>query len=633
LRSIVLRIATKTSSVIAKVRGDRRRCDQNTIKGNVIVLKISKAALLAAVLSLSATPAILAQENLGNDTANSHSSTTDTQYAFDSHVSIPTVVAVGSSMDESALRDALTGGFAKHIDELAKLSATSITIPEITLTMSSKAGATSATSTVSYKDLVLSNVKDGVAESASVGSAVSLTQDGTFTFGKMSTGLLDIGGILALYQMVPSSADRPMKPIYKDFTWDGAKFETPEVSCDIGKIHTDEFDARPLKVSFGELMDASKQMEQVQTGATPPPEAVGKVITFLTDVFQAFKSTPTSVGAVTCTGKNKDGKDFTLGLGGVQMEGFSPGRYPAITISDLTIAAADGHIGLKSGTFKTIDFTQPIATLKDAGTDIAPQWFETNWRKIIPAWAGLSLSGLSVDVPDEKNPGERVQVEMADFDLSLSDYLNGIPTKITSSAHGVAVPLPPDSDDDNAKMLKAIGITKINANYELSASWDKASQTVKVDKASVSGNDLGSMVLTALIGNATEQLFDPDPKVQQVAGLGVTIKNLNLTATDAGLGDKLVPMLAAQQNADPATYRTQMAGVAEGAALQMLGSTDAARALGVAVGDFLSGKSKSVSINVAAKDPNGITVPMLMQASNDPTVLANAVDITGSAGQ
>ena len=433
------------------------------------MLTISKAALLAAVLSLSVTPAILAQDSsssssaeentLGNDTTSSHSNT-DSQFSLDSHVSIPSVTAVDSSMDEAALRDALTGGLSKHVDELAKLSASSITIPEITLTMSSKAGGTSSTSTVSYKDLVLSNVKNGVAESASIGSAVSQTSDGTFTFGKMSTGLLDIGGILALYQMVPGGgADAPMKPIYKDFTWDGAKFQTAEVSCDIGKIHTDEFDARPLKVSFGELMDASKQMEQVQTGATPPPEAVGKVITFLTDIFQAFKSTPTSVGAVNCTGKDKDGKNFTLSLGGVQMDGFSPGSYPAISVNDLSILAADGHVSLKSATFKSIDFSQPLAVLKDQGSTIAPAWFETNWRKIIPAWGGMSLSGLSVDVPDEKNPGDRVQVELADFDLSLSDYLNGIPTRIVSSAHGVSVPLPPDSDDDTAQMLKAIGIT------------------------------------------------------------------------------------------------------------------------------------------------------------------------------
>ena len=75
----------------------------------------------------------------------------------------------------------------------------------------------------------------------------------------------------------------------------------------------------------------------------------------------------------------------------------------------------------------------------------------------------------------------------------------------------------------------------------------------------------------------------------------------------------------------------QMAGVAEGAALQMLGSTDQARALGAAVGDFMSGKTKSVRIDITAKDPNGISVPQLMQASDDPTVLASAVDITGSS--
>jgi hypothetical protein len=73
-----------------------------------------------------------------------------------------------------------------------------------------------------------------------------------------------------------------------------------------------------------------------------------------------------------------------------------------------------------------------------------------------------------------------------------------------------------------------------------------------------------------------------------------------------------------------------MAGMAEGAALQMLGSTDAARALGVAVGNFISGKAKTLSINIAAKDPNGVAIPLLMQASNDPTALVNTVDITGS---
>ena len=45
----------------------------------------------------------------------------------------------------------------------------------------------------------------------------------------------------------------------------------------------------------------------------------------------------------------------------------------------------------------------------------------------------------------------------------------------------------------------------------------------------------------------------------------------------------------------------------------------------------VTGAKKALTINIASKDPAGLPVPVLMQASDDPTVLATAVDITGSA--
>ena len=148
---------------------------------------------------------------------------------------------------------------------------------------------------------------------------------------------------------------------------------------------------------------------------------------------------------------------------------------------------------------------------------------------------------------------------------------------------------------------------------------------------SVTGEDLGSFAIAAVIGNAADQLFAIDPNVALAASMGVTVKNITVDVTDDGLGDLLVPMLAAQQNVDAATFRTQMAGVGEGAALQMLGSTDAARQLGAAIGSFIGGTAKALSINIAAKDPAGLPVPVLMQASENPTVLTTAVDVTGTA--
>src|SRR5262249_20750437 len=121
------------------------------LTGNAIVLNISKAALIAAAISLTAVPAGLFTATTANAalvTTNAHpansnsasseepsspgNDTTTSTSGFTSNLSIPTITLVDSSMDEAALRDALSGGFSKHVQEIANLNATSITIPEVT---------------------------------------------------------------------------------------------------------------------------------------------------------------------------------------------------------------------------------------------------------------------------------------------------------------------------------------------------------------------------------------------------------------------------------------------------------------------------------------------------------------------
>lgn len=586
------------------------------------MLTISKVALVIAALGLGAMS--------GAASAAEQHKTTTSSSGFTSTLTIPTIAAIESTMDEAALRDALSGGFSRHADELAKLSAASITIPTITLDMTVTTDGEARSSTVTYKDIMLTGVKDGVAASASIGSTETSSDTGSFKLGRMSTSSLDIGAILALYSSVPGGdASQPMKTLYKDFSFEGGSLSAPEVSCTFGKVTTAEFDARPLKVSFAAMMEAAETMDKAKDD--PPPEAVATFVTFMTDIFQAFRSEPLNLDGLNCTGTGDDGKPFELGIGGVTMSGYQPGIYPAITIKDVKIASGTDSVALGSATFKPTDLRGPIAEVEAQGANLSPAWLETNYRKLVPAFGGFSLSGLAVDVPDPEKPDSRITANIADFDLSLSDYVNGIPTKISTKASGVDVPLPDESDDENVQMLKALGINRVNLGYEFSAAWDKATETIKVDKVSVSGADLGSFMVAAVIGNAAEQLFDVDPKVEGAAAMGVTLKSLILSANDAGIGDKLVPMLAEQQHQDPAQFRTQTAGVAEGAALQLLGSTDAARQLGAAVGDFIAGKAKSLTVTVTAKDQNGLTVPQLMQAGDNPALLSNAVEITGKA--
>jgi hypothetical protein len=581
---------------------------------------MSKPALLAAALVLS-LPLAGALPALAEDAA---SPAPDLGFTL----TIPTIQATGSSMTEEQIRDALTGNFLAHVDELANLSAASITIPEITITTDATVSGEHRSSTATYTNLVLSGVKSGIAETTSIDRIETSTSDGTFTYNRMVQNGLDIPGIFSLVGLIPASST-DFRPLTNSFSIEGASFTGPEVSCTIGPWNGEGMEAKPVTVLLKDVMAAGTQIEA--SNDNPPASALKTVVTYILDILTSFRTHPTEVGGFDCKGSSPEGAG-EVAVGKITVGGFEPGVYPSITVENVKVDAGDkGTVSIGKAELKPIDLNPPIDTLRADIDNLSSGWFDRNARKLIPSVAGLDLAGITIDVADPEQPGARIQASLDDFDISLSDYVNGLPSKVSVSTHGLDVPLDAASNDDDVKMLLALGITRVNLDASFSVAWDKATSTIKVDKVSIAGKDLGSFAVAAVLGNAAEQLFDTDPKVEQAAAMGLTVKSITLDAVDAGLADKLYPLLAQQEGiSDPAAYRSQMAGMAEGAALQMLGSTDAARQLGAAVGDFITGKARTLTINIAAKDPAGIAVPMLMQAGDDPTVLASALDITGS---
>lgn len=589
-------------------------------RGIAIVLTMSRAALVAAALALSlpALPAAAQQ---------SASPVPDVGFSL----TIPTITADGSSMTEAQLKDALTGNFLNHVDDLANLTATSITIPQITITTDATVAGEHESSTATYTNLVLSGVKSGIADSASIDKIETHTKNGAFTYNKMTQKGLDIPGIFALAGLIPGST-QDFRPLTSSFTIDGASFTGPDVTCSIGPWSGQGMEAKPVTVLLKDVIAAGTQIDADKQN--PPPAAMKTIVTYVLDILTSFRTHPIEVTGLDCKGTSPQASG-EVKLAKIAVGGFEPGIYPAISFEGLDITTdQQGTVSIGKAELKPIDLNPPINAVRAEIDNLSPAWFDRNGRKLIPSMEGLDLADIKIDVTDPTDPTQRLQASLADFDLTMSDYINGIPSKVSVSTHGLDVPLDADSTDDNVKMLLALGISRVNLDAAFSAAWDKASSTITIDKVSIAGKDLASFAVAAVLGNAAEQLFDVDPNVEQAAAMGLTVKSITVDTVDSGLADKLYPMLAQQQGvSDPAAFRTQMAGAAEGAALQMLGSTDAARQLGTAVGDFILGKAKALTININAKDPAGVSVPLLMQASNDPTVLASALDITGSNPQ
>jgi hypothetical protein len=559
---------------------------------------------------------------------------------FSVDIQMPTVTAVNSSMSAAELTRAFSGDLAGEAEKLAALTATSIRIPEITGTLTlAGLGEHAPTKMVfTYKDVDLEGVSNGIAKSVTIGSTKGTEQFGHegsrtthFTVGKFSVEDDDIGAGLGLFGFGPDKVGTTIKPLYKNLSIAGGSFSTPKAECSFGAITIAAFSARPFKLSISELMQllASPDVQAKE----PSPDTITKLVAFYADIFSAVQSTPETIEGIDCRGTDDHQQAFTFKTGPVTVGGFGNDRYPAVSLKDFAFSGADGSVGFDSATMKGMDLSGPINLVESAAKPLTKAWFEAHARDLIPAFEGFALSGLKLDVPDTNNPGQRIKAGLGDFDVTLGDYTDGVPMRISSAAHHAVFDVPPPvpgKPDDYAE-LRQLGITHLDLGYDLALHHDAASRSLVLDKFGVEGADLGSAVVAATLGNVDDFLFAKDGESATAAAMTMTFKSATLDLTDAGLGDIIFKLVAADQHTDAAQARTSVANMAQGVVLAGLASNPDARALGEAVGTFLSAAGKSLSIGLSAKDPQGLAMSTIAAAANNPQALGSAVSISATA--
>lgn len=587
-------------------------------------------ALAAACLlsvALPAAPAWAQKTKTKAEPAAEASAPAVTEFA----VEIPTIDAVGSDVDEETLRAIFSGDLTDNADALAGLDATSITIPTISQVVTTTIDGETTNATITYSDLVLTGVADGVATSVALsGMSLDSAEDGSASFGKLSAANFSIGGILGIYGLIDAGSGTELETIYTDFSFEGGTITSPEVSCTIGSVTAAEFKARPLKHSFAEIMALAETMED--EGEEASPEVIGKALRMYADIFMAFESSPVEFGGFDCSGVDDEDRPIDFKVAGMTMGGMSPGIYPAITMSGMEIAVeGDGSVGIGGVSIKAMDLSGPIAAVEAAPDAIDEAWLTANARALIPAFEGFSFSELSIDVPDPETEGARIKATVGAFDLTLGSYLNGIPTDLLTTASNIVVDLPTDSSDEQVQQLLALGVTSIDAGFTVDASWNEAEDTIAFDEVSITGADLATVKLVGTIANATETLFSLDENEALMAAMGVAVANLKVDVIDAGLSDIIMASVAAEQGGDPATMRPVFAGLAEGTVVGFLAGAAEAQKVGAAINSFVSGNAKHLTIEMTANDAPGIGMMDFMAAEDDPSLLIGKVTIDATA--
>lgn len=548
------------------------------------------------------------------------------------NVAIPTVIVEDGNITETDIRTLFSLDPTASLAAVADLDAASIVIPEITVTQTieSAEGADPFETTLSYRDISLINIADGLAETVEIGSSVQDQVASKSEAGKLTVANLNIGGILGFLGYAEAGAADTFASIYGSYTGEGGALSSPLFSCTYGSAESGSFEAKPMTTPFSEFLvtianyQTAEDLDDEQTA-----ELVGKTVTFVADLLMSIRSEASSIAGFDCSGSADDGT-VSIKSGPLDIGGFEPGIYPDFSLAELAFDAGEGGNGnLGSFTFKSIDFRNAIEVLR-AAPRLDKTWFETNWRRIIPVFEGLALSRLALDVPNPESSGERIQLSMADLDLTLGAYVNAIPSDVALSIADLVVPLPPTGEPP-LQELRARGITSLTVDAATSMIWNDGDQTITVRDLLLDAAELGSIRISGTLGNATSSLFADSVEEATIAAQMLTIKDLTITLDDGGIGTLIVQTAARDSGQPEGALRMQVSGLVQGMTLAILGNTDEALVAAQSLGRFLGGNARNVKVTLTATDPAGLGLGDFAAIEQDPTALAGKVTIVAEA--
>jgi hypothetical protein len=321
------------------------------------------------------------------------------------------------------------------------------------------------------------------------------------------------------------------------------------------------------------------------------------------------------------------GDPVILRAGELAIGAAQPGTLPEITFSGLYIentGADAGWVDLQSFRIFSTDYAAVAALFDEAGIGVDGNFLEARQRELIPSFGGFEMSGLTVDVPSDSPPGTRIVGGIGGATLIFDSYVHGIPTDIRASATGVTFEPPEGAAGQQLAML---GLDPLEISYDVSVHWDRAAREILVDNLLVTVGNAGTIIISGVIGNAKPQLFSLDQSASFEAGQQLTLKELHLHVSDAGMLEKLVAMAAGEQNASPEQFRVAIATMTQGIVLMGLGATpDSVRVAG-ALQSFIS-TGGEVSLSAVSLDPAGVSIAEFQEGQADPTAVIRKFSLT-----
>jgi hypothetical protein len=512
---------------------------------------------------------------------------------------------------------------------LAKINAKQITIPHIRGTQQ----IVRNTHSVEYRNVVLNDIVGG--RIASVTADSSITEVGTpegsqtYTSGRMTMAEVDLAALANVFETKAENASAPLVRIYGSFSIDNIEGSERKdgLSLKFARLSGRDFLARPTKDSWGGTAAILTELAEEDGSSS---EKSGRVAALIGELMGAF-----DMGLVEATGieiKPKE-KDSSGRIGRIAYTGGTGSQPADFRMEGIDFGNGDNRVKIDSISLTGFSITPTLEGLKGLQGKSPDQFDQATIRSLIPTLGTLRVAGLDVDVVNKEeakgDKPERLQFSFGKWEVTADKPVNGIPTNIRIEQSNIALKLPRNSDDGLVKEIAALGYTTFDASSLLAITWNEAASEIDLKEYSVQAQNMASVYLKGLIGNATKDLFSADNGTALAAAIGAKAKSVDLVIEDKGLLSRYLAKAAKEQKTSPESLRRTYASAAPMVISSLIGDSEQARTLGRAIASFIT-KPGKLTINAQPKNPSGFGVMDAMLAS-DPKDILPKLNITAKA--
>jgi hypothetical protein len=564
-------------------------------------------------------------------------------------VSVPRVAVSGTRLSKEELLaifqvDAKEGWATR----LQRLDAGSLTMPELRVERRSA----DRRSIVTYRDVTARNVHGGrISELISAGATLSVEgavgqpAKGSGSYGKIRAEDVDLTALARLYAEA-GSARSGFQRLYASIAAESVAFiDERGTTVSIARLTGRDLAGRQTPATWSGAVESLTTADLSQPDPVKRARAAGLIADLAESVsIGSLEASEIAVKEV----KGPDPLNFAIG----KLSYTGNGAEAGMTLSDVAFGSTEarGKIGRLALTGFSLEPT--IATLRrlakavpvaqdkpgDRPTDKAapppavsdPAAQEAELRRLTPVIGTLTLSDLGLDLPGhgtepaarpEAKPAVKtttMHVGVRGGSITFGPPKDGVPTASRLSLSGLTLPATAVESVPGLGSLGLYGYRDLDLDVIADTAWNEGTKELSFNEVSLTGKDMGRLRLNATLGGIGPDVFDPDAAVSGFAMLSATAKALDLTLENGGLFDRFITAQAKTLSLKPDELRKEYVTASVIGVPVILGNSAAAKAIGAAMGKFVT-KPGTLSISAKAKNGEGLG---MVDVSTAPTPAA-----------